>query len=176
MADVTFVDENDSVIGFGPRKEALAKGIIHRIARVTLFNGSGQILLQKRAVHLPSNPGKWDLSATGYVDRGENYLEAALRELEEELGIMHVTLHEVGTYYSEEPFQNKTRKRFTSSFRGVYDGEVIPDANEVSETQWVDSGELEKWMSGKPEEFTFGSLVAFKHLLTTQSSTESESA
>jgi len=33
MALITFVDENDNVIGVGLGKEAREKGIIHRIAR-----------------------------------------------------------------------------------------------------------------------------------------------
>ncbi|MFA5876848.1 MAG: NUDIX domain-containing protein [Candidatus Paceibacterota bacterium] len=172
MTDVLFVDESDNVIGFGSRKEALAKGIIHRIVRVVLFNEKGQILLQKRAMHLPSNPSKWDLSVAGYVDRGENYLEAALREMNEELGLAGITLTKIGTYYSEEPFKNRTRKRFTTLYRGFYDGEVIPNPDEVSEVQWTFSDELQKRMLEVSDEFTFGSKVAFKHLPATQSSTE----
>ena len=32
-------------------------------------------------------PGKWDQSAAGHVDEGESYIEAALRETKEELGL-----------------------------------------------------------------------------------------
>ena len=37
MTNIVFVDENDNVIGAGTRREAVEKGIIHRIVRIFLF-------------------------------------------------------------------------------------------------------------------------------------------
>jgi isopentenyl-diphosphate Delta-isomerase len=170
MAKVVYVNENDDVIGVGSRDDALKKGIIHRIARVFIFNSRDEMILQKRAEHLPSNPGKWDESAVGYVDAGENYLQSAIRETEEELGITCPPLTEVGKYFSEEPWKDHTRKRFTMLFEGRYDGEIKPYKNEVSETKWASIDALEELMHKDPDAFTFGSKKALKFYKTTTAS------
>jgi len=68
MKLITFVDENDQVIGSGTKQEAWQKGIIHRIVRIFLFNFKGELLIQKRADNISSLPGRWDQSAAGHVD------------------------------------------------------------------------------------------------------------
>ncbi len=57
------------------------------------------MLLQKRSAHVRSGAGKWDDSVAGHVDEGETYLEAATRELAEEIGVVNTDLEEVGYYY-----------------------------------------------------------------------------
>lgn len=49
--------------------------------------GTWDFLLQKRSRYKDSSPGKYDISSAGHVSAGQGYLETALRELEEELGI-----------------------------------------------------------------------------------------
>lgn len=46
-----------------------------------------EILLQKRCATKDSYPDMWDLSCGGHITVGENSLETAVRELEEELGL-----------------------------------------------------------------------------------------
>ena len=53
---------------------------------VLVFNGDNEIFMQKRSANKDTWPGAWDASCTGHVDTGETYLEAAHRELQEELG------------------------------------------------------------------------------------------
>ena len=87
MVNIIYVDKDDNVIGAGPQSEAYAKGIIHRVCRIFLFNSKGELLIHKRAGHLKTNPGLWSDSAAGHVDEGESYLESAKRELAEEVGV-----------------------------------------------------------------------------------------
>ena len=77
MVNITFVDEQDNVIGAGSKQEAWTKGIYHRVSRIFLFNSKGELLIQKRSDNCVSLPGRWDQSAAGHVDEGETYLEAA---------------------------------------------------------------------------------------------------
>ena len=49
--------------------------------------GSFEVLLQKRSSGKDSYPGCYYISSAGHVPAGGNYLDSALRELEEELGI-----------------------------------------------------------------------------------------
>ena len=45
------------------------------------------LLLQKRSKEKDSFPGCYDISSAGHISAGDEPLETALRELEEELGI-----------------------------------------------------------------------------------------
>ena len=60
---------------------------IHRSVGVVIFNENGDVLLQKRSKSKDIEPGKWTISASGHVTWGQEYLEAAGRELFEELGV-----------------------------------------------------------------------------------------
>jgi isopentenyl-diphosphate delta-isomerase len=164
MADITFVDANDTVIGFGTKQEAWDNGIIHRIVRIFVFNSKGELLIQKRGATLASNPNKWDQSAAGHVDAGEDYLTAANRELKEEIGV-ESPLTEKGKYFQDENDEpGKQKKRFNMLYTTIYDGEVSIDPREVQETRWVQPEALEVWMQEHPEEFTKGHMEAFRKI------------
>ncbi len=168
MANITFVDENDNVIGVGTGRDAREKGIIHRISRVFLFNSRGELLITKRADHISSLPGKWDQSAAGHVDEGEDYLTAAKRELEEEVGVKNIELTEKGKFFTNEKDQpGKIVKRFNMLYIGEYDGEVKPNAEEVSQIRWISNEELSAWMEKHPQDFTEGFIMSFRNLRST---------
>lgn len=51
-----------------------------------ILNSRGELLIQKRRNDLERNPGKWAFTG-GAVDTGENSIEGAIREVQEELNI-----------------------------------------------------------------------------------------
>lgn len=90
MPDELFdvVDENGSMQGYTiSKKDAHAEGVWHQTVDVWIYNTEGEVLLQKRSMSKESYPGLLDISAAGHVSVGETRIQAALRELEEELGI-----------------------------------------------------------------------------------------
>ena len=68
------------------RGEPLAPGEYHLVVQVWVRNSRGEFLIQKRRLGLDEAPGLWAATA-GWVAAGEDSLEGAVRELEEELGI-----------------------------------------------------------------------------------------
>ncbi|OGI90568.1 hypothetical protein A2911_01575 [Candidatus Nomurabacteria bacterium RIFCSPLOWO2_01_FULL_40_15] len=121
-------------------------------------------LSQKGGDNLSSLPGRWDQSAAGHVDEGEDYPTAAKRELEE-VGVKNVELIEKGKFFTDETDETgKIKKRFSMLYTGKYDGEVKSSPREVSKIQWIDPKELNAWMDEKPNEFTTGFIKNFKHL------------
>ncbi|MFO7710678.1 MAG: NUDIX domain-containing protein, partial [Candidatus Woesearchaeota archaeon] len=47
----------------------------------------GEVLLQLRAKEKALYPDMWDISAAGHVNAGEDPLDSAIREVEEEIGL-----------------------------------------------------------------------------------------
>lgn len=84
---LTEVDQNNQVIGPIPRGQAHQSGVYYRTIYVLVVDEKNRILLQKRSPTKDLYPNKWDLSVGGHVNYGDSYLETAVRELEEELGI-----------------------------------------------------------------------------------------
>lgn len=75
----------------GTRPASICKsdnpGFYYKVVRIILLNEDNEILIQKRSSNVKYCPLKWELSASGHVDRGENELEAAIRETKEEIGV-----------------------------------------------------------------------------------------
>ena len=136
------VTEDDEEIGTMPREEAHRNGSAHRIAVTYVENSEGQILVQIRA-----RGGAHDHSSAGHVEPGESYLDTAVRELAQELGISDVELRKIGHGISRERSSDGSIKTH------VFDvfvctgepGEL--QASEVSGTYWADAQELMRDMS-----------------------------
>ncbi|HSX48101.1 MAG TPA: NUDIX domain-containing protein [Candidatus Nanoarchaeia archaeon] len=62
------------------------KGLWHAGVHAVLYTSEGELLLQKRSKKIIGSPGLWDLSLGGFVDGGEEPLQALEREIGEELG------------------------------------------------------------------------------------------
>ena len=82
------VDEQGQVLELRTRGEIHTdRTLTHRAVHVLVRNSAGELFLQKRSKNKFTQPGKWDASVGGHVDPGESYETAALREMEEELGL-----------------------------------------------------------------------------------------
>ena len=93
MELLDIVDESGEPTGqTKERNKVHADGDLHRTSHVWIFrdqpNGRREVLLQKRSSTKDSFPGCYDISSAGHIPAGHGYIESALRELEEELGII----------------------------------------------------------------------------------------
>jgi isopentenyldiphosphate isomerase len=167
MAKITVVDKDDKVIGSEERDVARKKGLRHRIARVFVVNTEGKILLQKRSIQLKDSPGKWDQSAGGHVDEGEDYMTAAIRETAEELGIRVSGLRELGKFYVERPGSGGVVRRFHTVFACKCDSPIKYDKAEVADVTWLSVSEVNAWLQTSPEDFTKNFASAFSLLKQT---------
>lgn len=84
---VIVVDDKDNILSHLPRAETHKKGLLHRTIGVVILNDKGELLLQKRSKNKDTFPGLYTISASGHVDQGESYDQAAKREINEEVGI-----------------------------------------------------------------------------------------
>src|ERR1700753_2414551 len=63
------------------------RALLHRAFSVFVFNGKGELLLQRRALGKYHSGGLWTNSACGHPRPGEATADAARRRLGEELGV-----------------------------------------------------------------------------------------
>ncbi len=86
MVDILTADGKKTTTSIS-RNEAHSKGLWHRTVHIWIKNSRGDLLLQKRSSTKETHPGLWDISCAGHLSAGDSSIEAALRELKEELGI-----------------------------------------------------------------------------------------
>jgi len=104
---VDIVNEDNEVIAQASRQQMRAQVLRHRASYIVVHDGMGNILVQRRTETKDFYPGWLDATAGGVVQSGENILDSARREAEEELGIAGVPFAEHGQFYFEE--ENKCR-------------------------------------------------------------------
>jgi 16S rRNA (adenine1518-N6/adenine1519-N6)-dimethyltransferase len=152
------VNAKNQIIGIEKRGIVHAKNLMHRSVHVVLINSDKHILLQQRAWNKDSEPGKWDTSCAGHVDPGEASLEAAERELSEELGLKGVVLEEILCLEASVC----TGYEFINVFLCRENSKVSPDPEEIIDWRWCSSEELQSWMEEHPDIFT----SVFKNIVT----------
>lgn len=62
-------------------------GILHASVHCWFYNKQGEILIQKRAKNKDIYPDLWDVSVAGHIASEENFTEAAIREIKEEIDV-----------------------------------------------------------------------------------------
>lgn len=97
---IDIVDKNGNYTGKTCLKsEAHKFGYFHPTVHIWIYTANQKILLQKRALTKKVFPGLWDISVAGHVGAGEIIEEAAIREVQEEIGfkILPEKLYKTGT-------------------------------------------------------------------------------
>ena len=162
---VVVVDEHDSVIGAEMLAKVWEKGLYHRIVYILVEDESGRILLQRRSANMELYPNCWDDSAAGHVDEGDTYKSAAMREVEEELGLTDVTLEEVATHRTNEEYQGRKLNRFNKLYRArvASDTQFQAPADEVTEVRWFTLAEIRKIAAEHPDQVTGGLILNLEY-------------
>ncbi len=154
------VDNEDQVIGQKTRGEVHAEGLAHRAIHIFVFNKFGELLLQKRSHLKDAMPEKWDSSAAGHVDSGEVYLPAAVRELEEELGIVKPA-QQLTKIAKIRPCQ-ATGFEWVELFRTDYTGAVTYPSSEIEGVAWFPVAEITDWIQARPQDFADGFVACWE--------------
>ncbi len=153
------IDENDNVIGQEERDVCLAKKLLHRAVHVFVYNSRGELLLQKRSMQKKTYPGRWTSSCSGHISAGQSYEEAAVRELEEELGIKvrEKDLKEIAKFLDKNPVDNELAKLYRISHEGPFDF----GREEVSEVKFLSVKEIQEELKSFSENYTPDFALAF---------------
>ena len=84
---IDLLDESGNKIGVVDKAVAHKEGLWHRSVHVWIANEKREVLLQHRCKAKTFFPNCWDCAFAGHVGAGEDSLESAIREGEEEIGI-----------------------------------------------------------------------------------------
>lgn len=152
----TFDDAGRS-LGLVARSEVHRRGLWHRASNVFLFDSRGLLYLQRRAAAKDVWPNAWDLTVGEHLQPGESFEQGALRGLAEELAISGVALEPLGDVVKgsiEIPELHIRDNEMQQSFRGVYDGAVLPDPAEVADVKRLSLTALAVEIAANPDAFT----------------------
>lgn len=85
---VDLLDEDGHYTGKTALKsEAHARGWFHPTVHIWFYTPDARVLIQQRGKDKETFPLLWDVSVAGHIGAGENPGEAALREVQEEIGL-----------------------------------------------------------------------------------------
>ncbi len=135
------VNETGEVIGKKTRSycHSGAKPL-HPVVHLHILNRKGELYLQKRAMNKDIQPGKWDTAVGGHVRYGESVENALIREANEELGISGFSARKVLCYI----FESAIEKELVNTHITIYDGEIIPDGDELETGRFWTISEIEQ--------------------------------
>lgn len=154
MEILDIVNENGKPTGKTVEREAAhASGIRHRTSHVWLVRkvkGKWQVLLQKRSHDKDSYPDCYDSSSAGHIPAGVGFVESAIRELKEELGLdaAEDEIHYCGVRVSRRDSIFHGRLFCDNQVSNVYiigrdinESDVTVQKEEVDSVLWMDLDE-----------------------------------
>jgi isopentenyldiphosphate isomerase len=164
----------------------------HRAVHVLVFNARGEVFLQKRSMRKDIAAGKWDSSASGHLDTGEDYDACAVREVREELGLelehlaqrrkdakskssfaSFAALREAAS--ASQPLQKlfkidackETGWEFCWIYRCESEGPFVLHPDEIESGAWFAPDAVTKWVNEQPQDFASAFVLIWKQFLAT---------
>ena len=142
---VQIVDARNRPVRAAPRALMRAQGLRYRASFIYVFNQAGHVYLQKRAATKDMYPGWFDAAAGGVLRPGERYIDNAIRETEEELGVVDAPLEALSQFYCEDGSNRVWGQLFRLTHEGPFefvDGEVdygeFVDPAAILRGEWPD--------------------------------------
>lgn len=127
------VDSNGNTIGTALRSDAHGNpSLIHKVVHVLIFNENGKLLLQKRSMNKDVAPGKWDTSVGGHVSPNEDMIEAAKREMKEELGIISDNIKPLYSYIHSNSYESE----FVYTHSCIHNGPFFFNKEEIDDVRF----------------------------------------
>lgn len=137
------VDENNNPIQAQSRKETHAKKLWHRTSQIWILNSQNQILCQKRSLIKDANPGRWEAHFGGHIRSGEDYIDNAITETKEEVGLNRNKADMI--FF--KTFKYEKDREFQGIFYTRWDGDIsdlMLEEEEVDEVKFINLSKLQK--------------------------------
>lgn len=151
---VVLVDGSDNFLAATPKLKAHEEGLLHRAVSVIILNSRNEMLLQQRAHTKYHSSGLWSNAACSHPGPGESVHQAAIRRLQEEMGIT-CRLKKVFEFTYRADFENGlTEHEFDHVFLGRYDGDPLINPVEVQNFKWIPVQGLLNDLRTNPQMYT----------------------
>lgn len=152
---IIVVDEYDNVIEPIEKIDAHRKGVLHRAFSIFIFNSNNQLLLQKRNQSKYHSGGLWTNSCCGHPKYNEILEDAVHRRLKEEMGFNCELTEKLSFIYKANLENNLIENEFDHVFIGKYDGEIVPNVDEVEDFKWINIDEVKLDVVNNPHKYTY---------------------
>jgi isopentenyl-diphosphate Delta-isomerase len=132
------VDETDRGVGY--LSKALChhgQGILHRAFSLLIFNGKGELLIQRRAASKRLWPLYWSNSCCSHPRGAETLGSAAQRRLREELGIACELKFLYKFQYQAQFDATGAENELCSVFIGRSDEHIKVNSDEIADWRWI---------------------------------------
>jgi isopentenyl-diphosphate delta-isomerase type 1 len=149
MELLALVDEHDKECGCAPRQLIHQLGLLHRAVHVLVYVDSSAMLIQRRSANKDTYPLHWECVG-GHLGPGEAYEAAALREVEEELGVGARELE----FLTKIAASEATGREFIQVYRAQVMLPVKPNPEEIAEVRVVAPEELRSMIRDTQEAFS----------------------
>jgi isopentenyldiphosphate isomerase len=143
---VDVVDPDDHVVGTVARAVMRRDHLRHRATFVIVRSSDGRVLIHRRSDDKDLWPGRWDLAVGGVVQAGEDYDEAAVRELAEEVGVVGRPLVRLGA----GRYEDADVRLLAVLYEVRSDGPFTFADGEVVEARFVTVSELRRLVGDQP--------------------------
>ena len=161
---VILVDIEDNVLGTMEKMDAHVLGKLHRAFSIFIFNTSGELLLQQRALTKYHSGGKWTNTCCSHPRLGEETLDAANRRLLEEMGMKCDLQYAFNFTYKAELLDGIEEHEYDHVYFGISDELPVPDPEEVSAYKYLSMDVLSKDIEQNPNEYTEWLKICFKQV------------
>ncbi len=132
MADelIDIINDDLSFVKTCLKSKAHKYGWLHASVHIWFYTNNSQVLVQKRSKTKTVFPNLWDVSVAGHIASGEKNITAAIREINEEIGLVVTEndLEYIGIF--EESHQHND-EFIDNEIHHIYIGKLIVDINEL---------------------------------------------
>lgn len=154
MEQVILVDSLDREIGVQEKMTAHTLGQLHRAISVFIYNSSGEILLQQRALTKYHSGGLWTNTCCSHPRPGESTLEAAHRRLKEEMGMTAELNHLFSFTYHAELDKGLIEHEFDHVFVGQSDDLPVLNREEADSYTYLSPYKIQLDIDQNPDKYT----------------------
>ena len=147
MEYLDIVDDNDNVIWSATKKEIYEKKLNHRIVHIMIFDKNWKYLAQIRSEKSFFLPWYYSTSVWWHVSSQEDYIDAAKREMKEEIGLdLDIK------FKADFVFKIDKMKKFVKLYEAILTDEKIDfNKKEVKNIEFLDLETLNKKEKIHPE-------------------------
>ena len=162
---VILVDHLDHPLGIIAKMEAHSLGLLHRAFSIFIFNSTGELLLQQRALDKYHSGGKWTNTCCSHPKPFENTEIAAHRRLGEEMG-MECELKYGFNFIYKSVFENYlTEYEFDHVYFGKSDHLPVVNKNEVASFKYMTLENLALDLNENPGHYTAWLKICFDRIV-----------